>query len=105
MGDYKGATHRLRVLPKARTLLADKGYDADWFRAALAERKIDACIPLRCNRTVPVLHEPVPCRKRRKIENMFGRLKVRTRIQTGYHSRALTFYSSICIAAAAIFWF
>ncbi|WP_143239471.1 hypothetical protein [Agrobacterium rosae] len=24
-------------------MLADEGYDADWFRAALAERKIDAC--------------------------------------------------------------
>ncbi|WP_320196425.1 hypothetical protein RMR10_016245 [Agrobacterium rosae] len=33
----------LRVAPKARTFLADKVYDADWFRAASAERKIDAC--------------------------------------------------------------
>ena len=31
------------AFPKARTLLADKGYDADWFRDALAERKITAC--------------------------------------------------------------
>ena len=74
----------LHVLPEARTLLADKGYDADWFRAALAERKIDACIPSRSNRKVPIPHDPVLYRKRHKIENMFGRLKDWRRIHTRY---------------------
>lgn len=32
----------LPALPKAKELLADKGYDADWFREALAKRKIAA---------------------------------------------------------------
>jgi hypothetical protein len=32
-------------LPRAKTLLDDKGYDVDWFRAVLAKRKIIACIP------------------------------------------------------------
>ena len=75
MSDDKGAAHMLRVLPKARTLLADKGYDADWFRAALAERKIEACISSRSNRKIPIPHDPVLYRKRHKIENMFGKLK------------------------------
>jgi transposase len=35
----------LPVLPKAKILLGDKGYDADGFRKALAERGIKACIP------------------------------------------------------------
>ena len=35
----------LPTMPKAKQLLADKGYDADWFRAALAKRRILACIP------------------------------------------------------------
>lgn len=39
----------LSMLQKAKILLADKGYDADWIRDALAERKIDACIPSRSN--------------------------------------------------------
>ena len=34
----------------AKELLADKGYDADWFREALANRKIAACIPSKSNR-------------------------------------------------------
>ena len=29
---YKGVALMLPVLPRARELLADKGYDADWFR-------------------------------------------------------------------------
>ena len=36
MSDYKGAALMLPALPKAKQLLADKGYDADWFRAASA---------------------------------------------------------------------
>ena len=51
MSDYKGAALMLPALPnKARELLADKGYDADWLRAALARRGIAACIPSRSNR-------------------------------------------------------
>jgi hypothetical protein len=30
MSDYKGAALMLSVLPKAKDLLGDKGYDADW---------------------------------------------------------------------------
>jgi transposase len=39
MSDYKGAALMLSAMPKAKQLLADKGYDADWFRAALAKRR------------------------------------------------------------------
>ena len=34
MSDYKGAAYLLDKLPHARELLADRGYDADWFRDA-----------------------------------------------------------------------
>jgi hypothetical protein len=50
MSDYKGAELILPVLPKAKELLGDKGYDASWFRAALAERGIAACIRSKSNR-------------------------------------------------------
>ena len=50
MSDYKGAALMVDVLPKAKALLGDKGYDADWFRAALANRGITACIPSKANR-------------------------------------------------------
>nr|WP_272210892.1 IS5 family transposase [Marinicella sp. W31]MDC2876807.1 IS5 family transposase [Marinicella sp. W31] len=102
--DYKGAARMIESFPKAKTLLADKGYDADWFREALAERKIKACIPSRANRKVPIAHDRKLYQKRHKIENMFGRLKDWRRIHTRYDRCAHTFFSSICIAAAVIFW-
>ena len=75
MSDYKGAALMLTVLPKARELLGEKGYDADWFRQALAERGITACIPSKSNRKKPIDHDRELYRQRHKIENMFGRLK------------------------------
>ena len=47
MSDYKGAALMLNALPHAKELLGDKGYDADWFRQALAQRGITACIPVK----------------------------------------------------------
>jgi transposase len=75
MSDYKGAALMLPGLPKANAFLADKGYDADWLRAALAERGFAACIPSKSNRKVPIPCDAVVYRQRHKIENMFGRLK------------------------------
>ena len=70
MSDFKGAALMLPAMPKARELLADKGYDADWFRQALAKRKIAACIPSKSNRKVVIPHDAVLYRQRHKIENM-----------------------------------
>ena len=75
MSDYKGAALIIDAFPRAKVLLGDKGYDADWFRAALADRKITACTPSKSNRKVPIPHDTGLYRQRHKIENMFGRLK------------------------------
>ena len=45
MSDYKGTALMGHALLRAKALLADKDHDADWFRAALDERGIVACIP------------------------------------------------------------
>jgi transposase len=104
MSDYKGAALMLPDLPRAKALLADRGYDADWFRDALAKRKIAACIPSKSNRKVQIPHDPILYKQRHRIENMFGRLKDWRRIHTRYDRCAHTFFSAICIAAAVIFW-
>src|SRR3984957_8977471 len=104
MSDYKGAALMAPALPKAKQLLADKGYDADWFRAALAKRGLAACIPSKSNRKVAIPHDAVLYKQRHKIENMFGRLKDWRRIHTRYDRCAHTYFSAICIAAAVIFW-
>ncbi|MDE1987757.1 MAG: IS5 family transposase [Alphaproteobacteria bacterium] len=104
MSDYKGAALMLEALPPAKVLLADRGYDAGWFRNALAERGIAACIPSKLNRKVPIPHDRTLYRQRHKIENMFGKLKDWRRIHTRYDRCAHTFFSAICIAATVIFW-
>lgn len=76
-------------MPAAKVLLADKGYDADWLRDALADRKIEAVFgefdppdqilfpqtPSKSNRKIQIPHDRMLYRKRHKIENMFGKLK------------------------------
>ena len=104
MSDFKGAALMLPAMPKARELLADKGYDADWFRAALAERGVAACIPSKSNRKVAIPHDALLYKQRHKIENMFGRLKDWRRIHTRYDRCAHTYFSAICLAAAVLFW-
>ena len=42
MSDAKGALALRSALPPAKVLLADKGYDADWFREGLEDMGI-AC--------------------------------------------------------------
>jgi transposase len=104
MSDYKGAALLLPVLPKAKTLLADRGYDADWFRAALMEKGVTPCIPPKTNRKIQIEYDKTLYKQRHKIENMFGKLKDWRRIATRYDRCAHTFFSAICIAATVIFY-
>ncbi|MEO7026762.1 MAG: IS5 family transposase [Caulobacteraceae bacterium] len=104
MSDFKGAALMIDDLPPAKVLIGDKGYDADWFREALAKRGVEACIPSKSNRKEPIPHDKALYRERHKIENSFGRLKDWRRIHTRYDRCAHTFMSAICIAATVIFW-
>ncbi len=104
MSDYKGAALMLPAMPKAKELLGDKGYDADWLRHTLSTRGISACIPPKSNRKVKIDYDRTLYRQRHKIENMFGRLKDWRRVHTRYDRCAHTFMSANCIAAAVIFW-
>ena len=104
MSDYKGAALMIDDLPPAKAMLADRGYDADWFRAALAARGINACIPSRINRKIPIPYDIALYRQRHKIENMFERITDWRRIHTRYDRCAHTFMSAIAIAATVIFW-
>ncbi len=104
MSDYKGAALMIDAFPRAKALLGDKGYDADWFRQTLSGRGITPCIPSKSNRKVQIEYDKTLYRQRHKIENMFGRLKDWRRVHTRYDRCAHTFMSAICIAAAVIFW-
>ena len=104
MSDHKGARLVLDALPPARELIADRGYDSTWFRAALTNRGIEPCIPSTKSRKAPLRYDAALYKQRHKIENMFGRLKDWRRIATRYDRCAHTFFSAICIAATVAFY-
>ena len=70
VSDYKGAAllmDAIDALPEARELLADRGYDADWFRDALCARGITPCIPPRRSRKRPCPYDKNLYKQRHKI--------------------------------------
>ena len=102
--DYIGARALLSSLPEADHLLADRGYDADWFRNALIERDIQPCIPSRKCRKVAIPHDATLYRQRHRIENAFARLKDWRRIAIRYDRCADLFLSACALAAVIMFW-
>jgi transposase len=84
MSDYRGAALRLDSWPKATELLADRGYDADWFRAAFIRPGITPCIPPKKNRKQSLEYDKALYKQRHKIENLFGKLKDWRRIAMRY---------------------
>jgi len=104
VNDYKGAAQLVKMLPRAKHMLADRGYDASWFRQALCDKGIEPCIPPKKNRKQHIAYDKVLYKQRHKVENMFGRLKDWRRISTRYDRCAHTFFSAILIAAIVIWW-
>ena len=85
-------------------LIADRGYDADWFRHALKDKGIHPCIPGRKSRAKTVRHDKRRYRRRNRIEIMFGRLKDWRRVATRNDRCAKTFLSAVALAATVILW-
>ena len=104
MSDHRGARLVLDALPRAATLIADRGYDSRWFREALIARGIAPCIPSSKSRKVAYPYDKALYRERHKVEVMFGRLKDWRRVATRYDRCAHTFMSAITLAASVIFW-
>ncbi|WP_434802271.1 transposase [Paracoccus sediminicola] len=57
VSDYIGARALLSSLPDVDWLLGDRGYDADWFREALKDKGIHACIHGRKQRKKTVKYD------------------------------------------------
>ena len=91
-------------LPEADGLLADRGYDADWFRETPVDKGTTPCIPGRKSRKKTVQYDKRRYKRRNRIERMFGRLKDWRRISTRYDRSPTVFLSAIALAAAVIFW-
>jgi len=101
--DYIGARVLLSSFPQAKALLADRGYDADWFRNGLIGMGISPCIPSRAGRKVQVPHAAELYRQRHKIENMFARLKDWRRIATRYDRCPILFLFACALSATVVY--
>jgi transposase len=104
VSDYTGAAALLDGLPTADWLLADRGYDADWFRNALRDKGIKPCIPGRKARKIPIKYDKRRYKRRNRIEIMFGRLKDWRRVATRYDRCPDVFLSAVTLAATVLFW-
>ena len=72
VSDYTGAAALLDDLPKAQWMLADRGYDADWYRDALQAKGVTPCIPGRKSRIMPIKYDKRRYKSRSRIEIMRG---------------------------------
>ena len=117
VSDYTGAAALLGSLPAAGWLLGpshrlqandcramDRGYDADWFRDALKDKRIKPCIPGRKSRSKPVKYDKRRYKRRNRIEIMFVRLKDWRRVATRYDRSPKVFLSACALAAVVMFW-
>ena len=71
VSDYCEADTVLDALPEADVLIADKGYDSNRLRKALAERGIKSCIQGRANRKEPIIYDTELYKSRNLIERLF----------------------------------
>ena len=92
------------TLPAASTLIADRGYDSNWFRQALEAKGVASRIPPAKSRKTPLDYDKSLYRHRHKTENLSAKLKDWRRIATRYDQYAHTVFSAIYIAAAVAFY-
>ena len=102
VSDYIGARVLLSSLPKVDWLLGDRGYDADWFREALKDKAIRACIPGRKRCKTTIKYDKRRYKRRNRTEIVFGRLKDWRRVATRYDRCPKVFLSAIALAAVAV---
>ena len=105
VSDYVGARALVRCLSKVNWLLGDRGYDAYWFRVALKDKGIRACIPDRMQCKKPVRYDKRRYKRRNRIEIMFGKLKDWRRVAKRYDRCPQVFFSTIALAATVVNWF
>jgi hypothetical protein len=75
MSDDKGAALVLPALTKVKELLADRGYDADWFRQALIQKALRLVSHLKRTAKFPPRTTKSSTSSAHKVGNRFGRLK------------------------------
>jgi transposase len=89
----------LTELRPRTTLLADRGYDADWIREFASQKGAWANIPPKRNRKEPICFSPYLYRARNLVERFFNKIKQCRRIATRYDRLAANYLAFIKLAS------
>ena len=100
--DIASAPELIAHLPEGGMLLADKGYDANALREAVAARGAWANIPPRSNRKDPVCFSKHLYRARNLVERFFNKIKHYRRIATRYDKTAENFLAALKLVIVRI---
>jgi transposase len=100
--DGRSADDMLGGLGEGCVLLADRAYDSDAMRAALAARGAWACVkPMPNRKNIPAF-SPFLYRYRNLVERFFNKLKHFRAIATRYDKRDDNFLASVQLASIRI---
>ncbi|KAB0267827.1 IS5 family transposase [Microvirga brassicacearum] len=89
----------LTALQPRTTLLADRGYDADWIRELASQRGAWANIPPKRNRKEPICFSPYLYRARNLVERFFNKIKQCRRVATRYDKLAANYLAFVKLAS------
>jgi transposase len=85
-------------------LIADRGYDTNAIRSAIASQGAEVVIPSTTSRRAPIPYDRDAYKARNLIERLWCRLKDWRRIATRYDKLARNFLAAALIAATIIYW-
>lgn len=86
----------------ARAVIADKAYDSNEIRNAIAAEDMVAVIPSKRSRKVRIPHDNALYKARNRIERCFNKLKHFRHVATRFDRRAIYFLAFIHFASAII---
>ena len=85
-------------------LIADRGYDTNAIRSAIAAQGAEVVIPSTATRRAPIAYDRDAYRARNLVERLWCRLKDWRRVATRYDKLATNFLAGALIAATIIYW-
>ena len=103
-GQRNDCTQALELLNgiKAKAVLADKGYDANYIVDAAKNMGAESVIPPKSNRKIQREYDKELYKERNIVERLFNKLKHFRRVATRYDKTAIAFLAFIHIASICL---
>lgn len=92
----------LQGLPKGASLLADRGYDADWIREMIEDQDCTPVIPPKSNRIDEVPFSRRKYKKRNLVERCINKLKQFRHIAMRFDRNPLNYLAMIKLASTPL---